>query len=115
MIAFRPLSVTHGAPSGPTITPWGLDPGPRGMWRVAPVAGSRRPSAPAFWAVYQTLPSGAGATSCGWEPAGTGYSRIEGSSAEECPAPAAKARTMRATGRCRCFMAPLPPLLPSPV
>jgi len=63
MIAFRPLSVTHGAPSGPTITPWGLDPGPREMWRVDPVAGSSRPNAPAFWAVYQTLPSGAGATS----------------------------------------------------
>ncbi len=28
-IAFSPPSVIHGAPSGPTITPWGADPLPR--------------------------------------------------------------------------------------
>ena len=39
---------------------------------ACPVAGSNRPKAPCRWAVYQTVPSGAGATSCGPEPAGTG-------------------------------------------
>ena len=64
----------HGAPSGPTITPCGADPSPSLMWRVSPLAGSSRPNSPEPWAVYQTAPSGAGATSCGCEPAGTGYS-----------------------------------------
>ena len=50
------------------------------------------PSAPsAFCAVNQTLPSGAGATSCGWEPAGTGYSwishRTSGEMAFRCEVP----------------------------
>ena len=30
-MAFRPPSVTQAAPSGPTITPWGAEPAPRGM------------------------------------------------------------------------------------
>ena len=71
-MALSPLSVTHGAPSGPTITPWGDDPAPRSTWVVAPVAGSSRPSSPEPWAVYQTEPSAAGATSWGRDPAGTG-------------------------------------------
>src|SRR5438132_1337471 len=29
-MAFRPESVTHAAPSGPTITPWGAEPGGTG-------------------------------------------------------------------------------------
>jgi hypothetical protein len=67
--------VTQGAPSGPTITPWGADPSPSGISRLSPVAGSRRPSRPDPWAVYQTeRPSAAGATSWGRLPAGTGYS-----------------------------------------
>src|SRR3954447_7833867 len=74
-IAFSPPSVTHGAPSGPTMTPCGADPWPSLISRIAPVAGSRRPSSPASWPVYQTLPSGAGATSCGVVPRGTRYSR----------------------------------------
>ena len=32
-IAFRPPSVIHGAPSGPTITPCGAEPAPRAMRR----------------------------------------------------------------------------------
>src|SRR4051794_1380842 len=74
-IAFSPPSVTHGAPSGPTMTPCGAEPWPSLISRIAPVAGSRRPSSPASWPVYQTLPSGAGATSCGVVPRGTRYSR----------------------------------------
>ncbi len=70
-IALRPPSVIQGAPSGPTITPCGAEPGPRGISRTAPVRGSSQPSSPLRWAVYQTPPSAAGATSCGWEPAGT--------------------------------------------
>ena len=75
-MASSPPSVTQGAPSGPTITPWGRDPGPSPIWCVPPVAGSRRPSSPDPWAVYQTPPSGAGATSWGRDPAGTGYETI---------------------------------------
>ena len=40
------------------------------MWVVFPVSGSSRPSAPVSCAVYQTVPSGAGATSCGCVPGG---------------------------------------------
>src|SRR6266511_52142 len=58
-MAFKPPSVIHGAPSGPT------------MW---PLVGSRWPSLPAFWAVYQTVPSAATATSCGCDPLDTSYS-----------------------------------------
>ena len=64
----------HGKPSGPTITPCGADPSPSEVSSVRPVFGSRRPSRPVAWAVYQTFPSAAGATSWGWEPPGTGYS-----------------------------------------
>src|SRR5215204_4909086 len=73
-IAFSPPSVIHGAPSGPTITPCGAEPDPRSISRTSPVAGSRWPSTPLRWPVYQTPPSAAGATSCGWLPAATGYS-----------------------------------------
>jgi hypothetical protein len=71
-MAFRPPSVTHAAPSGPTITPWGAEPSPSFTREMPPWAGSRRPSSPMAWAVYQTIPLGAGATSWGREPAGTG-------------------------------------------
>src|SRR5918996_2528544 len=71
-MALSPESVTHAAPSGPTITPCGAEPAPSGTSVVRPVAGSSRPSFPERWAVYQTVPSGAGATSCGADPAGTG-------------------------------------------
>jgi len=73
-IAFRPPSVIHGAPSGPTITPCGAEPAPRSISRISPVTASRWPSVPLRWPVYQTPPSAAGATSCGWLPAVTGYS-----------------------------------------
>jgi hypothetical protein len=73
-IAFCPPSVIQGAPSGPTITPCGAERSPSLMWRVSPLAGSSRPSSPDAWAVYQIAPSGAGATSCGCAPRGTGYS-----------------------------------------
>src|ERR1043166_87657 len=36
-------------------TLWGADPGPRGTWRLSPVAGSSRPSWPERWAVYQAV------------------------------------------------------------
>src|SRR5687768_13475859 len=42
---------------------------------MAPVAGSRWPSTPLCCPVYQTPPSAAGATSWGWDPAGTSNSR----------------------------------------
>src|SRR5918998_2939652 len=80
-MALRPLSVIQGAPSGPTITPCGAEPLPSSTWKVLPVAGSRLPSSPDAWAVYHTVPSGAGATSCGCEPAGTAYSCKVGSTA----------------------------------
>src|SRR5438067_1074122 len=73
-IAFSPPSVTHGAPSGPTITPCGAEPPPSLTCLVRPVDGSSQPSSPDRWPVYQTPPSAAGATSCGPEPGGTGYS-----------------------------------------
>src|SRR3954464_11855910 len=47
------------------MTPCGAEPLPRGMWRAPPVFRSRMPRAPICWAEYQTLPSGAGATSWG--------------------------------------------------
>src|SRR5918996_839040 len=71
-MALRPPSVIHGASSGPTITPCGAEPAPSGTSSVSPVAGSSQPSRPVAWAVYQTPPSAAGATSCGCVPAGTG-------------------------------------------
>ncbi len=70
-MAFWPPSVTQAAPSGPTITPCGAEPMPSAMCSVLPVFGSRRPSSPLRCAVYQTVPSGAGATSWGCEPFGT--------------------------------------------
>src|SRR5688572_9897000 len=73
-IALSPPSVIHGAPSGPTMTPCGADPGPRSTSLTSPVAGSRWPSVPTFWPVYQMPPSVAGATSCGWLPDGTANS-----------------------------------------
>src|SRR5207245_6805956 len=80
-IAFRPPSVIHGAPSGPTMTPCGREPAPRAICRVAPL-GSRRPSAPCACAVYQTPPSTAGATSCGCAPFGTAYRSMTSSLAD---------------------------------
>src|SRR5215213_2577127 len=71
-MALSPPSVTHAAPSGPTMTPCGAEPEPSLTEVTAPVAGSRRPSSPMACAVYQTDPSGAGATSWGCDPAGTG-------------------------------------------
>jgi len=62
-MAFRPLSVIHAAPSGPTMTPWGAEFSPRGINRMSPVAGSKRPSSPVNCEVYQMVPSAAGATS----------------------------------------------------
>ena len=62
-MAFNPPSVIHTAPSGPTITPCGADASPSGISSVWPVLGSRRPSRPVACAVYQTVPSLAGATS----------------------------------------------------
>ena len=44
-------------PSGPVMTPWGADPAPSLIVRTAPVAGSRCPSVPSRWPVYQTPPS----------------------------------------------------------
>src|SRR4029453_12350544 len=54
------------------MTTWGADPSPRGTCLTSPLLGSSRPSAPWPCAVYQTVPSGAGATSCGPAPSGTG-------------------------------------------
>jgi hypothetical protein len=73
-IAFKPPSVIHGAPSGPTITPWGAEPSPRSTSSTRRFSGSRWPSLPAFCAVYQIVPSDATATSCGCDPEGTSYS-----------------------------------------
>src|SRR5688572_21582231 len=73
-MAFKPPSVIQGAPSGPTMTPCGAEPSPSGISLTSPVSGSSRPNLPMCCAVYQTDPSGAGATSWGCEPAGTGYS-----------------------------------------
>ena len=70
-MAFCPPSVTQAARSGPTITPCGAAPAPRDICVVLPVFGSRMPIAPWLCAVYQTVPSGAGATSCGCAPCGT--------------------------------------------
>src|SRR6266511_296975 len=73
-MAFRPPSVIHGAPSGPTMTPCGAEPSPSSISSMWPLVGSRWPSLPAFCAVYQTVPSAATATSCGCDPLGTSYS-----------------------------------------
>ncbi len=78
--------MTQAAPSGPTMTPWGAEPAPSAMRRIAPVAGSSQPSSPVCCPVYQTPPSAAGATSCGCDPAGTAYSRNTGSAASAAPA-----------------------------
>ena len=64
-MALSPLSVTQAAPSGPTMTPCGAEPCPSGTRSTSPVLGSSRPSTPARWPVYHTVPSGAGATSWG--------------------------------------------------
>ncbi len=50
-IAFSPLSVIHGAPSGPTITPCGAERAPSFTSTTRPVAGSRMPSVPLRWPV----------------------------------------------------------------
>src|SRR5215204_7223085 len=72
-MAFNPVSVTHAAPSGPTMTPCGEEPSPSGIVSIAPDTGSSSPSDPACWAVYQMCqPSAAGATSCGCSPGFTG-------------------------------------------
>src|SRR3569623_897238 len=84
-MALRPESVTHAAPSGPTMPPCGLEPEPSALSRVLPVLGSRPPRAPARRAVYQTPPSAAGATTWGWQPAGTAYSCSTSATAESTP------------------------------
>jgi len=71
-LAFSPPSVTQAAPSGPTITPCGAEPSPSAISSFLPVLGSRRPRKPLRWPVYQTVPSGAGATSWGRDPGVTG-------------------------------------------
>ena len=72
------------------------------MWVVFPVSGSSRPSAPVSCAVYQTVPSAAGATSCGCEPAGTGNSRTVGRRvADVVRSPAQSAGITRPTRRKR--------------
>src|SRR2546430_3071600 len=86
-MALSPPSVIQGAPSGPTMTPWGAEPLPRATSSTRPVAGSRRPSLPVDCAVYQTLPSVATATSCGCDPAGTAYSWTRGAPAPVSGAP----------------------------
>jgi hypothetical protein len=43
---------------------------------VSPVRGSNWPNSPDPCAVYQIIPSVDGATSCGWDPDGTGNSSI---------------------------------------
>src|SRR5712692_5371534 len=96
-MAFKPPSVIHGAPSGPTITPCGRDFSPSLMRRTCPVWGSSRPSSPERWATYQTPPSGAGATSCGCDPAGTGYSCIRGTDSSA----AATVETMASANKAR--------------
>jgi hypothetical protein len=63
-------------PSSSTITPCGADPAPSLIARTSPLAGSSQPSSPLPCAVYQTPPSAAGATSCGRDPAGSGYVAI---------------------------------------
>src|SRR5438309_1605020 len=63
------------------MMPCGAEPCPSLMCRVWPVAGSSRPSSPEAWAVYHTMPSFAGATSCGCEPLGTANSWIAGCAA----------------------------------
>src|SRR5688572_9747945 len=70
-IAFKPLSVIHAALSGPWTTPCGAEPSPSGTCRILPVFGSRMPSAPCRCAVYQMVPSGAGATSWTRAPSGS--------------------------------------------
>src|SRR5205807_1191692 len=42
-MAFRPPSVTHGAPSGPTMTPCGADPSPSLTRPIPPAALSAAP------------------------------------------------------------------------
>src|SRR2546422_9239410 len=81
-IAFWPPSVIHGAPSGPTMTPCGAEPGPSLIALVCPVLGSSQPSSPESCAVYQTPPSAAGATSCGPWPRGSANS-VSTKSAED--------------------------------
>src|SRR5215510_13466249 len=101
-MAFSPPSVTHAAPSGPTITPCGAEPSPSGTCVVLPVAGSSRPSSPVNCAVYQTEPSGAGATSCGCDPAGTGYSRtLKAASPAAVPHTSARRAAASRTGTAR--------------
>src|SRR2546425_1887916 len=85
-IAFWPPSVIQGAPSGPTMTPCGAEPGPSLIALVCPVLGSSQPSSPESCAVYQTPPSAAGATSCGPWPRVTGNS-CSTNSAEDGVAP----------------------------
>ena len=65
-MAFCPPSVIQAALSGPWITPWGDEPEPRAINSVRPALGSNQPRCPLAWAVNQTPPSGAGATS--WMP-----------------------------------------------
>src|SRR6185312_893441 len=99
-IAFSPPSVTHAARSGPTITPCGAESPPSDICTVFFVFGSSSPSAPCDCAVYQTPPSGAGATSCGCAPEGTAKYRTSAARAELHN----KAATKNAKiGRCRCI------------
>src|SRR5437667_207594 len=67
-----------GPRGGSNVSTWPRAGSRRPSTPDGPVAGSRWPSSPEPWAVYQTPPSTAGATSWGREPAGTGYSRSVG-------------------------------------
>src|SRR5687768_2993857 len=92
------------------MTPCGAEPSPRGTWRTWPVFGSRIPSAPWRWAVYQILPSGAGATSWGREPAGSWKTLVVAASAAAglaagCSAQAGAAIRRQAKARARWAMA----------
>ena len=68
---------------------------------MRPVRGSSWPSSPASWAVNQTVPPGAGATSCGCAPATTGNSRsvVRGRRAGGAARPAAVAAWAVAVSR----------------
>src|SRR2546430_13253879 len=61
-IAFSPPSVIQGAPSGPTMTPWGWDLSHSLIRRTFQVAGSRRPNSTYRGSTYQSDLYNAGTT-----------------------------------------------------
>ena len=81
-MALSPPSVTQAAPSGPTMTPCGAEPSPSGISVVFPVCGIEPAELACSLRRVPTVPSLAGATSCGWEPAGTEYSRMRSAFAD---------------------------------